>query len=179
MPDPIDGSRQELDRGVVITMPPAKGIHGIVCSKVGRLIGNYSDTRGLGQAASNNTGVVVKRAPDIVRGPDVAFWSFERQPTIPEGYFEVAPELVVEVVSPSNTQSKIWRKNKEYFFHGTRRVWVVYPEDRMVAVFTSPSDSKLLEETDTLEGGDALPGFRCQVADFFPAESSPQPSRTE
>src|SRR6266446_4233827 len=76
MPDPLDGSRQELEKGVVCTMPPAMGIHGIVCSKADRLIGNYSDANKLGHVASNDTGVIVERNPDTVRGPDVAFWSF-------------------------------------------------------------------------------------------------------
>ena len=74
----------------------------------------------------------------------------------------------MEVVSPSNTQKKIYQKNKEYFFNGTKRVWVVYPEDRMVAIFRSPTETTFLEEEDTLDGEDALPGFRCKVADLFP-----------
>src|SRR5947207_6957229 len=88
MPDPPDGSRQELVRGVIRAMPPAKGRHGVCCAKISRLIGNFVDAQRLGIVATNDTGVILERNPDTVRGPDIAFWSYARQAEIPEGYFE-------------------------------------------------------------------------------------------
>ena len=100
MPEPPDGSRQELVRGVIITMPPPGGRHGACCSKVDRRLGNFVEANGLGTLTTNDTGFLSERDPDTVRGPDVAFWSRERLPEVPNGYIEVAPDLVVEVVSP-------------------------------------------------------------------------------
>jgi len=173
MPDPEDGSQQELVRGKVVDMPLPQGPHGFVCSKINRLIGNYSDAKRLGHVLSNDTGVILDRHPDTVRGPDVAFWSFARLPRIPKGYIEIAPDLAVEVVSPGNSQRKLLEKVKDYFFGGTRRVWAIYPEDRMVTIFHSPIEAKFLNEQDDLDGEDVLPGFRCKVADLFPPEEMP------
>src|SRR3954463_6925505 len=84
MPDPPDGSQQELVRGVIVTMPPPKGRHGACCSKINRRLGNFADEHGLGTVFSNDTGCITERDPDTVRGPDVSFWSRARLPEIPE-----------------------------------------------------------------------------------------------
>src|SRR3954468_9209856 len=75
MPDPADGSRLELVRGEVLVMPPPKGKHGIVCSRISRFLGNHVEPKRLGWVTSNDTGVVLEKGPDTVRGPDVAFWN--------------------------------------------------------------------------------------------------------
>jgi Uma2 family endonuclease len=170
LPDPIDGSRQELIRGKVVTMPPAQGPHGYICLAIGSLIFQHARANRLGSAFSNDTGVVLERNPDTVRGPDVAYWSYERLPKVPPGYIEIAPDLAVEVLSPSNRASKIRQKTKAYFANGTRQVWVINPKTRTVRVFRSPAKSTLLVENDALEGEDVLPGFRCDVADLFPPD---------
>ena len=110
MPEPADGSQQELVRGVIVNMPPPGGRHGVCCAKVSRRIGNFVEEKGLGVVASNDTGFISERDPDTVRGPDVSFWSRERLPEVPEGYVSIAPDLVVEVVSPSDHYSRIQKK---------------------------------------------------------------------
>src|SRR5690242_6329965 len=75
MPDPADGSKLELVRGEVIVMPPPKGKHGICCSEIAWLLKNFVKPAKLGWVTTNDTGVVLERGPDTVRGPDVAFWS--------------------------------------------------------------------------------------------------------
>jgi Uma2 family endonuclease len=169
-PAPIDGSRQELVQGRVVTMPPAQGPHGFSCLAIGSFIFQHARANRLGFALSNDTGVVLARNPDTVRGPDVAFWCYERLPKLPKGYIPIAPDLAVEVISPSNRLQAIRQKIREYFANGTKRVWVIYPETRKVRVFVSPSKSSVLSETDTLDGEEVIPGFRCNVADLFPAE---------
>src|SRR5438445_9858687 len=82
MPDPPDGSRQELVRGVIITMPPPGGLHGACCSRIDRVLGGFVDAHGLGTVCSNETGFISERDPDSVRGADISFWSNERLPTI-------------------------------------------------------------------------------------------------
>ncbi|HBI41351.1 MAG TPA: Uma2 family endonuclease [Planctomycetales bacterium] len=167
MPDPDDGSRQELVQGVVITMPPPKGRHGVCCNKVGRLIGNYVEANKLGFTTCNDAGFISERAPDSVRGPDVAFYSRQRVSEIPEGYFEVSPDLAVEVLSPSDPHTRVQEKVRHYLKHGVSMVWLVDPELRIVTVYRRQEHARTLEETDTLAGEDVLPGFSCCVAEFF------------
>jgi Uma2 family endonuclease len=112
LPEPQDGSRQELVHGEIITMPPPGGLRGVTCSKVNRKIGNFVDAGLGGTVACNDTGFITERGPDSVRGPDISYWSKERLQEVPVGYIEIAPDLLVEVLSPSNTSKKIrdnWR----------------------------------------------------------------------
>jgi Uma2 family endonuclease len=106
----------------------------------------------------------------LVRGPDVAFLSKQRLPEgkIPtEPYPSLAPELVVEVLSLSNTKGEMSRKRREYFQAGVSLVWMVDLRNRSVAVYTSSLDVKILYEEHTISGGDVLPGFEVSVAKFF------------
>ena len=167
MPQPSDGSQQELVRGVIVTMPPPGGRHGVCCLKIGRRIGNFVEEKGLGTAACNDAGFISERDPDTVRGPDVSFWSRERLPEVPEGYIPIAPDLIVEVVSPSDHYSRVQRKVREYLQRGVRMIWVVDPEDRSVTVYRSHQQVAIVEENATLSGEDVLPGFTCPVAELF------------
>jgi len=169
LPDPIDGSKQELVKGVIVTMPPPMAPHGYSSTKVTVAVGSFVEQHKLGVVVSNDTGVIVERGPDTVRGPDVAFYSFARQPTLPEGYFEIGPDLAVEVLSPSNTLRKIEAKIREYLSAGTRLVWIVSPMDRTVTVYrTDPLRGVLIHSGTMLDGEDVLPGFSYPVASLFP-----------
>ena len=167
LPDPDDGSRLELVRGVVLALPSSQAKHGLCCSRVGRKLGNYVDDNKRGWVASNDTGVVLERGSDTLRGPDVAFWSIERQPSEPDGYFEIPPDIAVEVVSPSDRKKDIRAKIKEYVFFGVRLIWLVDPDARTVTVYAGSLRGTELDESDTLDGGDVLSGFSCKLADFF------------
>jgi Uma2 family endonuclease len=168
MPEPSDGSQQELVRGAIVTMPPPKGRHGACCSRVDRRVGNFVEANNLGHVCANDTGWILERDPDTVRGPDVAFWNKERLPEIPDSYIEVPPDLAVEVVSPGDQWSRIQNKVRQYLHCGVRLVWVVDPEDRSVSVYRSQQQGKILGENDTLTGEDVLPGFSCLVKDLMP-----------
>lgn len=105
-----------------------------------------------------------------VRGPDVAFLSRERFPggQFPqEAYPSLAPDLAIEVLSPSNTKAEMMRKRIEYFHSGVHLVWIVDCRSRSVAVYTSPVGVTVLDEEATINGGDVLPGFECVVGEFF------------
>ncbi|MBX3439802.1 MAG: Uma2 family endonuclease [Planctomycetaceae bacterium] len=82
-------------------------------------------------------------------------------------YVDFAPDLAVEVLSRSNTRNEIERKRRELFASGTRLIWVVDPDRRTVAVYTSPEECTTLLETDILTGGDVLPGFELSIAEWF------------
>ncbi len=90
MPNPPDGSQQELVRGEIVTMPPSEARHGVCCVRIVRRIGSFIDERRLGTITCNDTGFIVERDPDTVRGPDVAFRSKERLPELPDGYIAVS-----------------------------------------------------------------------------------------
>jgi Uma2 family endonuclease len=167
MPEPADGSLQEVVRGVIVTIPPPGGRHGFCCSKVARRLGNHVEDNRLGTVTCNDTGFISERNPDTVRGPDVSFWSRERLSEVPEGYTPIPPDLAVEVVSPSDHYSKVQTKVRHYLTRGVRVVWVVDPDDRSVTLYRSRRQVTILEEGDTLSGEDVLPGFSCPVADLL------------
>jgi Uma2 family endonuclease len=167
MPDPADGSQQELVRGVILTMPPPGGMHGLSCSRTFRLLDRFVEGPKLGTVLANDTGFITERDPDTVRGADISYWSRERLPIVPAGYIEVVPDLAVEVVSPNDHYSRVQKKVRHYLARGVRLIWVVDPEDRSVTVYRSGQQATILGETDTLSGEDVLPGFSCRVADLF------------
>ena len=114
MPNPPDGSKQELVKGVIVTMPPPGFRHGLRHGRVSSLLDQYGHSTRKGRVTVES-GVITERDPDSVRGPDVSFWSAERLPfdQEPEGYPDVTPDLTVEVLSPGNTMKKIMAKLRE------------------------------------------------------------------
>jgi Uma2 family endonuclease len=116
----------------------------------------------------SDTGFVLSRNPDIVRSPDVAFLRNERLKSIPEeGFFEGAPDLAVEIVSPSESATTLARKIRQYLQAGTHTVWVVYRKTREVHVYEAAGKTSFLTEADTLESPELLPSFCVKVAEFF------------
>lgn len=167
MPNLPDGSQQELVRGVIITMPPPGARHGACCSRINRRLANFVEDNNLGTVFANDTGFVTGRDPDSVRGPDIAFWSREKLPEIPDGYIDVAADILVEVVSPADRYARIQQKVNEYLEKGVGLIWVVDPEDRSVVVFRNGQKPRVLSENESLTGEDVLPGFTCRIADLF------------
>jgi Uma2 family endonuclease len=168
MPQPLDGSRQELVQGVIVTMPPAKGPHGACCSRTHLRLGAFVEANKLGQVFINDTGFILDRNPDSVRGADVSFWSTERLPELPDGYISVLPDLAVEVVSPGDHFARIQRKVVHYMTKGMRLLWVADPQDRSVTVYRPGQIPRILDENETLTGEDVVPGFSCRVGELFP-----------
>jgi Uma2 family endonuclease len=168
LPDPGDGSQQELVRGAVITMPPPGGLHGVSCSKTDRKLGIFIDSRPGGTLVCNDTGFITERDPDSVRGPDISYWTKERLKEVPVGYIEMSPDMLVEVLSPSNTSKQIRKELQEYFAKGVRLVWVIAPEDRTLTIYRTPDEGRLLHEAAIVTGEDVLPGFECRVSDLLP-----------
>lgn len=168
MPEPADGSKEELVRGVIVTMPAPGFRHGEIQAAIGSLLYQYARANHSGRVTVES-GLQTEFDPDTVRGPDVAFWSVERLPLdqTPEVYPDVAADLVVEIQSPSNNPQEMQEKVREYLHRGVRLVWVVDPETRMVTVYRQPGEGRLLWHNATLTGEDVLPGFQCRVAEFF------------
>jgi Uma2 family endonuclease len=142
--------------------------HGSVTTRLAAALGAHVYPGGLGELFDGSTGFVLRRSPPLVRCPDVGFVRAERLPGgVPPGPLELAPDLAVEVLSPSNTAAEMTRKLADYFGHGTRIVWLVDPDAREVTVYSAGAIPRLLHDTDTLDGGDVLPGFSTPVAALF------------
>lgn len=107
------------------------------------------------------------RAPDTVLAPDVAFIAGERWPAETSGFVELAPDLAVEIVSPSNSPGEIERKVAIYLRAGVRSVWVVYPTERQVVVHMPSHPPAVFREGDQIDGGEVLPGLSLPVAEIF------------
>lgn len=175
LPDPPDGSRQELVKGEVVTMPPPSFVHGKIQVNVSYVLEGYNRAHSAGHVTVES-GVRTEKRPDTVRGPDVAFWSLARVPADkdPGVYPEAAADLVVEVLSPANTPKQVRAKLREYFRAGVRLVWVAGPDARTVTAYTRPGGGTEHWEDDTVTGGDVLPGFTCPVAEFFRGVPNPE-----
>jgi Uma2 family endonuclease len=160
-------TRCELVRGVVKPMSPTSGPHGKTENRVAHRITSFVDENPLGEVYVGETGFLIARDPDTVRGADVAFLSQERAAQVPErGYVPFAPDLAVEVVSPDDRWSEVREKVDEWLVAGSRLVWVFDPQRSSVDVF-SPHGHQSLKESDTLTGEDVLPGFAIRVTEFF------------
>jgi Uma2 family endonuclease len=104
-----------------------------------------------------------------IRSPDVSYMRGDRLPggEPPAGFIAGAPDLAIEIISPSENRADMARKVQEYFDSGAEQVWQVFPDTREVVVFTGPDDSRTLRGDDTLAAPDLLPGFSCPVSDIF------------
>ena len=165
------GVRGELIRGALIRMTPAGHRHGKIVMNLGAELRNYVKPRKLGTVVGSDSGVRLERDPDTVREPDIAFFSAAKIPLdadIP-GYAEVAPDLVVEVVSPSDRLAAVNDKALMWLRYGARLVWVVHPDARAVDVHREGHPVAVLGVHDALDGLDALPGFSCPVSEIFAA----------
>jgi Uma2 family endonuclease len=158
----------ELVDGVLIDMPPANARHGGIAMNVGFLLSSHVRPRRLGWVSAE-VGFIIRRHPDAIRAPNVAFIRAERMPPTgpPERFWEISPDLVVEIISPDDRPGEIQAKLREWIEAGVRLVWVLYPRTRTAVVVHSLLEREELAGDDQIDGGDVLPGFSCRVADFF------------
>lgn len=166
MPD--NGKQRVLIEGEVIeTMPPG-GRHGVIASEVTSCLRNWAKS-GPGGRAGVESGFILRRNPDTVRSPDVFYVRPERIPAsgIPEAFWELAPDVAIEVVSPHDSADEVRAKVHDYLAAGTALVWVIYPRTQEVLVHTPDGRAQTYTRADVLEAFAVLPGFRCPVADLF------------
>ncbi|HFD39238.1 MAG TPA: Uma2 family endonuclease, partial [Anaerolineae bacterium] len=158
---PDDGHRYELVRGRLITMTPASARHGKLAARLVGALLPFVEAHDLGEVYTAEPGFTLESDPDTVRAPDVAFVRRERIPPEgePEGFWAIAPDLVIEIVSPSESAHTVQAKVADYLRAGTRLLWVVYPDSRTVMEFRAPDQARLLTAEDHLEGGEVVPGF--------------------
>lgn len=159
----------ELVAGEIVREPAPGEEHGWLAGNLAALLGHFVRKHRLGRFYAAETGFVVARDPDTVRAPDAAFVSAERlASTIRRGpYFEGAPDLAVEVLSPSNTRAEMAAKVRDFLAAGARAVWVVDPSRQEVAVHRPGRPPETLSRHETLDGASAVPGFRLPVREIF------------
>jgi Uma2 family endonuclease len=165
MPDD-DSVRIELDEGELITTPPAGMDHGDCAFEIARLLGNFVERHDLGKIYAAETGFTLNT--DTVRAPDVAFVRKQRLASVHrKGFGKGAPDLAVEVFSPSDSVRQLMRKVKQYFAAGGHTVWIVYPDRCEVQILEAVGTDRLLGASDTLEAPELLPGFAAPVEAIF------------
>lgn len=163
-----EGKRYELVNGEVVEMPSPGELHGYVCWIVIKILTEYVVRRGAGYLLTNDAGLIIRRAPDTVRGPDVMLFLENRSlKEMSSGYCERVPALIVEVRSPSDRDGKIVRRVEQYHRRGIPLVWVVDFEELIVTSYRPNEFPKVLDETEILSGNGVLPDFSCKVADLF------------
>jgi Uma2 family endonuclease len=163
-----DSRYSELVRGVPHVCEPPGGVHGRIAGRMVARLGDYVDRLGLGTVMVE-AGYVLQRAPDTVRGPDVSFISAARLPPerIPEQFIPGAPDLAVEILSPSSRWTDVEERITDYLDAGTRLVWVIDPRERRAIVRYPDRPPKFVATGGSLDGEDVVHGFALSLAELF------------
>lgn len=164
---PRDGQRHEMNEGKLVTMPPVKSLHTLVAHRILKALLQFVTERAHAQALFE-AGYVLSYSPLTIRQPDLSVLSESRiLATSPDSYFEGAPELAIEVVSPSDSAEDLELKAEQYLRYGGKEVWIVFPKTKTVHVYRAANSAQILSEFDTLDSA-ALPGFSIKAANLFP-----------
>jgi Uma2 family endonuclease len=161
--------RYQLIEGELKQMAPAGHDHGRIVMELAVPLGQHVKSAKLGKVYAAETGFKIRSNPDTVIAPDIAFIRQERVEAIGrvKGYWEGAPDLAVEVISPGDTVSEVEEKVQSWLEAGARQVWIISPKLRTVTIYRSLSDISTLTEKDILDGGGVVPGFSIPVTDIF------------
>jgi Uma2 family endonuclease len=161
--------RCELLRGELVLVSPSGSLHAIIAATLAEILCDFVKQRKLGWVFGAEGGFHIRHDPDTVRAPDAAFVSAGRMPaSVPQGFFPGPPDLAVEVLSPNDRASEVLAKVSDWLEAGCRKVWVVDPETRSVAVYAPNVQMRVLHLADVLTDEDVLPGFQIEVRKIFP-----------
>lgn len=165
---PDDGFRYELVEGELRKMPPPGLTHAWIIAKLIHALLQYMDTHPLGRVFAE-FGYLLAENPDTVLAPDVSFLQQERLAgaDLARTYWVGAPDLAVEVVSPSDRYTEVTEKVARWLAAGTRLVWVIDPRRQQITVHRAPNAVSNLTVADILDGGDVLPGWTLPVRELF------------
>ena len=165
MPDE-PGVRMELVRGRVVRVSPPGFRHGLIQGRLYELLAEYARVTGAGRVIFP-VGFRLASNPDTVREPDLAFIARNRVAGEPDGFIDGAPELAVEVISPTDRRGRLQGKIAQYLEAGVRMVWLVDPKSASVTIYEPEVEPRTLRNDAILEGGDVLPGFACDLRRIF------------
>lgn len=159
-----DVEGHEYVKGELVAMSPASRRHGRISINIIRYLDPQVYENKLGELYTAETSFKVG---ERVLKPDVAFVSTERLTGDEDKGLPIPPDLAIEVVSPTDIQSRVVGKALAYRDAGTRCVWVLEPVSKTVTVYKSETNIKIFTREDTLTGNDVVPGFSCPVARLF------------
>ena len=165
---PEDSNCYEYVDGELVIVANSGVEHGYLALTLGYFLTGFVRTHKLGVTCDSSTAFKMKTGNK--RSPDLAFIAKERLQglkRLPKGFFDGAPDLAVEIISPNNTFEEIHNKLVEYFENGTRLVWVILPDEECVLVYHKPKPSKLLQLEDSLDGEDVIPNFNLPLSELF------------
>ncbi len=175
----VPGQRVELVRGQLVVREPASFSHGALTVRLCVALGNHLAREreqqqwphARGRLATADPGFTLARRPDTVRAPDIAYLSRERLAgPLPDGFPELAPDLAVEVRSPSDRVGAVVAKVGDWLSAGTTLVWVIDSARAQVMVYRADGSVAVLEHNDILRGDDLLPGFALPLTELFAAD---------
>lgn len=166
---PDSGNRVELVKGVLIVMSPAGSEHGRIASRILVRLGSYVEANDLGETFAAETGFLVEKNPDTVRAPDAAYVSHQKlneaDPT--SSYLALAPDLVVEVVSPNDSSSDVEGKAEQWLSAGSQIVLVADPKNETLRVYRSKSEIQVLHSGETFASGEVCKNWQLPVNEVF------------
>ncbi len=165
---PSEDVRRELVNGELMTSPPPDFTHGATQANAGGILSEFARPRRAG-AAFIATGFFISRNPDTVRVSDVAFVSVDKLPgdRLPNKLFPFAPDIAVEVISPSETPADARERALMWLEAGSALVWTLFPDSRSVTAYRSDGEIMTLGEDDVLDAAPVLDGFSVKVSEFF------------
>ena len=174
----VPDGKAELVRGELRVTPPPGAPHGVAGSNLVYTLTTHVRSHGLGRVFGDSFGYELVRLPRTVRVPDASFVRAERLPPegIGPGLLKFAPDLAIEVLSPSESASELEEKLDDYLFSGTQLVWVVDPVRRTVMIVPADAPVRWVREGNTLDGGTVIPGFTCPVSEIFEGIARDTPS---
>ncbi len=162
-----EGKRYELIRGELVEKMPVGDKHGDTTVLTTCFLTQYTFESGYGVTRTREPGFRLETEPDTVRAPDVAWIASGRIPEGTQGYLAFAPDLAVEVKSPSNSNAEMGEKASMWLAYGSQQVWILNPTDTTVIVRRANFEPVTLGEDDVVDGGELLPGFSIEVWRLF------------
>lgn len=174
----------ELHDGEIVVMSPTSAIPSLIALRFGRFLLDFVEEHDLGYVSGADGTFMLD--PHTVYVPDVAFISKAKLTAAPTRYFPTAPDVAVEVLSPTDSVRAVQRKAHRYLKAGTALVWLIYPDEKAAdACRLAPDGSLSLQPIETdgfFEGGALLNGFRLSMADLFrslPPVAAPSPTESD
>jgi Uma2 family endonuclease len=167
LPQIAGDRRVELVRGELVDMSPIGIRHWDLVARLWRLLDAFVLKHQLGAVGAEG-GFLLSKDPDVVRAPDLAFVAAHRLGNLQrDSYFDIPPDLAVEVLSPSDRPGDLWDKIRDYFSAGTRLVWVIDPHEQHVAAHHPDGRTQVYSGDDDVPGEDVIPGFSFKPSQLF------------
>jgi Uma2 family endonuclease len=163
---PRDGRKYELIEGELVVSPAGMKHEGIGAELLFR-IRMFLDTHRLGRVFGSSVGFQLAQC--TLLSPDVSFVGFEKLPDeeLPDTFGQLAPDLAVEILLPSDSMARVEQKVELYLMNGAQLVWVINPAGARATVYRADGTAAIVRADGALDGETVLPGFRCALAEIL------------